>query len=408
MKEATERWPEAEAPEGQSLLYAMGGVIGAFLIAAGLVLVGFSSYFDLPNGLRLMLALLPLSGALVGGGVVIAFDLGGIWREAAAVLIGVAFAAAVAVVVTVYDSIDSLPEFLSWVLLPVAGVVYLFHSGVLATLYVAILAAGFYRSAFHAPENFFWTNLLVAAAIMPFLARLGRSKRSAFAAQWGRLLLLAVSIIMFLRILNRQDAIGVHVFAWSVFLINFYYMGLASRRSSSVNVFLIAGAVGMLVFCLVFSRQTPIYRRLAISLQDLDPIERLTWMAGFGIYLWNLLQGLLKRRPVQYGVALILPGLALLAMLLPLLTPSYPVILQTLFGSYLIVGGIGLVGYGWQREKPGVFNFGLTVLGSQVMQRVAEYRPGLTVQLVVLGALLAGAVAANLAAGRRLRGAGRK
>lgn len=361
------------APDVRSRLSWVFGVLSALLIGGGTIMIVAHNWDDFSPALRLGAALLPLVAALAGGGFVLHSGRGPVWRDAAAVLISAFFAVAVAVVSQVYHSIGTLSDFLTWVLPPVVALVYVFGGLALATLYVVALAVYFAGSAgFGDSTRFFWPNLLLAAALIPYLVGYIRQKAGRFPAQWARLLLVVTAVMMMIRISIRIDSYSVGFFLWSVFLINLYLGGLAARRSAAFNLLMSVGGLGMLVFVAVFSFHGWAHELSGDWVYG-DLGSKAVGVAALGVYGWNILFALMKRRPIHYWVALVLPALALTSIAVGMLSQRADWLIALLFNLYFTFGGLTMMVYGFRKGQLMPINMGMAVLALQILLRFSEY-----------------------------------
>jgi uncharacterized membrane protein len=344
------------------------GVLSAFLIGGGAIMIVAHNWDDFSPSLRLAAAFLPLAAALAGGGYVLHSSRGPVWRDAAAVLISAFFAVAVAVVSQVYHSIGTLSDFLTWVLPPVVALVYVFGGLALATLYVVALAVYFAGAS----AGFFWPNLLLAAALVPYLLGYIRQKAGRFPAQWARLLLVVTAVMMMIRISIRIDSYSVAFFLWSVFLINLYLGGLVARRSSAFNLLMSVGGLGMLIFVAVFSFNGWAHELSGDWVYG-DLGSKAVGVVALGVYGWNILFALMKRRPIHYWVALVLPGLALISVAVGMLSQRADWLIALLFNVYFTFGGLTMMVYGFRKGQLTPINMGMAVLALQMLLRFSEY-----------------------------------
>ncbi len=399
-----------ELPAGrwQYAALAISGVLGALLVAAGIVLLLAHNWQGLPRPLRVGVALAPLLVAQALCGWVLLRRRGSVaWREGS----GTALCAGVFLAVSLIGQTYQIPGdpadlLLTCSLLVIAGV-YLLDSFVVALLYVVAITfwAGLARHVpGHAPG--FWP---LAALVAPYLWRRGRREHygapTAFLF-WGT----AVCATFGLGLAFDHAFGGVWIVAYSAM---FALMHLGGRRRAPEGEsfwrapFKTAGALGIGVVSLILTFEAPwqdVWQaRVAGPFAWPAAVDcAVTGLLLVGVVL--LLTPALTRRTggALYGAA---PLLAVCALAAIALCDAYGAVMVA-YNIYLFALGIGTLARGLRDERIATANGGLGLLVMLIVARFFDAEVSFTVRGVAFTAVGIGFLIANLLILRRWKGAG--
>ncbi|HEY9048923.1 MAG TPA: DUF2157 domain-containing protein [Ohtaekwangia sp.] len=383
-------YAQKEDPTPNRLIIVFG-ILGALLVALGIILIVAHNWDDFSKPVRLFFALLPmLAGQVLCGYTLIRKQASVAWRESASAFLFLSLAAAIAIVSQVYNIEGTLAGFLFiWMLLGFP-IIYIMQSSITSLLY--IIGITWYASElsyFHYPYETAWWYWGFLALVLPHYYLLYRDRiASNFFTFHSWLLAISVTIVlgMFGNWLEEIITL-VYINAFCIFILIGQWEKIAARRLIN-NGFLIVGSLGLISLLLFLSFD--VFWEEAGSTRLLHAYPFWISFIGAGALLVMLGQKLsfakLNVKSYAFIAIFILYAIGL----------GEPFIPQALDNIILFVFGVFTIRDGAQQNRLSVLNYGLLILTALIVCRFFDLDMSFVVRGLLFVLVGSGFFVANL------------
>ena len=368
-------------------------VLCAVLIGCGLILIISHNWDMFSPGWRMTVAFVPLAVAIwFGFFTLIRHENDPRYCEAAGLFLAAATAAAIAIVSQLYHLSGTLSEFLSvWLALLILPL-YLFRStGLAVVLCVGMVSLMF---ADYPSGRTFWWALGLGAVSFPYLFHVATSSRYTAGVMLVNRLAIVVLMTMFsLSTLVSGNGAATVYLGWPLLFSTLLQMGtLPKLRASSMrlNLFQVAGSVGVLIFIAVGSFMD--FWEFSGWMRHYSGGPSLVWCGILAIAWIGLIFGGGLHTTGSIFCA-ILPPLSLVGLMCANEGNAGAMIAAILFNFYFACLGVVMLWDGFHRRSPWRMNGGIGVLALLIFLRFCNVGDILLYAGVFLGFGIAVAVA---------------
>ncbi len=398
-------------------LFIVFGILGALLVAMGIVLIIAHNWDILPKEAKLFIGCAPMiAGQCLTGYIVFKKIESRAWREGAAVFLFLSVAVAIAIVSQVYNIEGTLAGFLitwMWLVLPIA---YILRSSMASMMFIIGITwyaceTGYFNYP-HAPSSMYW---LLFALILPFyymeFLRFDLKNNYYYFHSW----LLAGSVTIALGTFAHYGGELMMIAYMSLFS-GFVILGEMERFSTNrilTNAFLVVGSLGVMSLLLALSFE--FYWDEVVDFMSDDRNGR----------FWEQQNVFLEAEMIASVVTTLLTGLLLiiqlrstriidvnsksfafiLFILLFFVGITAPKISQILVNLIILFFAVHTIRSGAQKNHLGILNYGILIITTLIICRFFDTDLSFVIRGLMFIAVGAGFFAANYYMIRKRKGA---
>jgi len=343
-----------------SRLLAVFGVLGALLIALGIILIIAHNWDNLSKTIKVVLSFIPLLiGQTACFYTLYKKEDSNAWREASSIFLFFSIAACISLISQIYHIPGNLASFVfTWMLLALP-IIYIMKSGTTALMYIigfTYFAAntGYFTYPNEMRTHNYWLFLL---SIIPFYIFFLKNKQNSnflLFLNW----FLAISISICLGIVSKSGEELMFI-AYLLLFSLFYFIGQIKafkNQSLGKNAWLIMGSLGLMGLLLAASF-TEFWEEMAyIELAQIEIIPVIILLAA------NLF--FLGRKIIKTSYKNISPfDVIFLVFLLLFLLIDFPSVAGLLGNLFVLTIGVYAIWKGSQTESLAKLNAGLLIIG---------------------------------------------
>ncbi|MCC6487664.1 MAG: DUF2157 domain-containing protein [Candidatus Hydrogenedentes bacterium] len=384
-------------------------VLGATLVALGIILMLAHNWEFMSRGVRTFVAFAPLlTGQALAAYAIARKSCSPVWAESTGAFLALSIGACIALIGQTYQIPGDLGAFLlTWALLGLP-LVYLLNASVPAVLYMAGMTGwAIYRESTNDPSEWYWLLLLL---VVPHITIAYREDRFGLRSTWLTWAFCATLCVATGFVLERSLP-GLWIVVYSSLFTSIYLGGVVWAGPAKAfwrRPLRTIGGVGICVMALLLSFEWPWHEvgwyhyHSGIESETLGLVHDLAVLALYTVVAVVLLVKVLgsaNRLPAVLGVTPIVATLGyVMASAYELETPP-----MLLYNGYLLALGVGVTALGLQLGRLGTLNAGLAIMAAWITARFFDSDMDFVTRGIVFILLGAGFLGANLAMLRRRR-----
>lgn len=362
---------QKKANASPNKLFIAFGVLGAVLVALGVILIVAHNWDDMSRPLKTAFAFLPLlAGQLLCGFVLIRRKDGVVWREGSASFLFLAVAAAISLISQVYNIPGNLTSFLlTWMCLGFP-LVYVMNSSVTSLLYIAGITyyatqAGYWT---YPSSESYWYWFLLAVVLPHYYRKLRQNPQSNFVTFHNWMIPLSATISLGTIADNMEELMFVaYISLFGLFyLVGHLKIFSAGKRRN--NGFLVLGSVGTVALLMSLSFNW-FWEELDVA--KFPPGELLTSPEFYASLLISLFASIalyryMQNRPTE---AIVPVSVAFILFLIAFVIGLFSPVSVVLINLYVLAIGIFTIRSGARQGHLGILNYGLLIISALVVCR---------------------------------------
>ncbi len=348
------------------------GILGAILIALGIILILAHNWDELPKSIKTILSFLPLLiGQATAFYTLIKKPNNSVWKESSSIFIFFAIASSISLIAQIYNISGDLPSFLlTWSLLSLP-LVYIMNSRITSIGYIAVITyyateVGYVSAA---SENTYFYWLLLAFIIPLYYNLLTKNPKSNFVSfhNWA----IAISISIALGTLSNKEGSILMTIAYLSMYGTFYLFSntkLFDGKKLISNGFRIIGSLGSISLLLALSFNW-FWKELIKDDVNMSIFNTLSSFAalvltliGIAIFIYNN-----KTKKINNYDLIGLSFIPFIAIFF--IGFANPLISQVLVNIMILVISVLTIKKGTKQNHLGILNYGLLILTGLIICR---------------------------------------
>lgn len=376
-------------------LFSVFAILGALLMALGIILILAHNWDDFPKTVRTALAFAPiLIGQALCTFALLRRNDSVAWRESSSVFLAISIGAAISLVAQIYNIPGNFTGFVfTWSALALP-LVYLMRSSATSLLYIAGITAYASNAGYGYPSFLPYWYLLLLAAVIPYYRLLVKYRFDSNFTSFHHWFLCASALIALGAFARRYEEY--HFVSYINLFAIFYLIGnfpVFQQKRLFANAWLLLGSLGTVcvLMPLTFAWFWEDLRRKNLEKDILSSPEFICALL-LGIAALALLIKHRRGKPVS-GITPVEPVFVLFAItfFLGYRLPEAVVIIN------LMVFAIGLltIRRGAQQDHLGILNYGLLIIAVLVACRFFDTDLSFVIRGLLFIGVGAGFIAAN-------------